>query len=938
MRPLKLSFTAFGSYLHSTSISFADLNTHHLFVISGPTGAGKSTLYDAITYALFGQGNGKGRIHDRIDLRNQMADNKTKTSVELEFEYKSKVYRVKREFNYHGDSDQCEFQWLQQGLWQDIVVENSRMTSYNKKIQEVLGITAEQFRQIVILPQGEYEEFLTSDSNDKMGVLRSIFATDRLNLVVDDLRQHVKQLNEQIKQYQHAKDTILALWRTNFGNKPHTATHQVLLHGRPLDEQLLTAVQSDLQQFHADQSHIDNDLRTIEEQIKQWTQDIQRYALQNQHMKEYQQASTRFMELQVQAPHMEQLSVQIQLTQAVRPLLSQEQALSSQQSLRSSNEHKLQEAKGLLLEVEKRYLENEKLQREVEQWDAENRDNVAAQFILDQHQESIGHMEKLEIDMKGLTSRITQAEQEEKQMNVELNEMEHKREIFTQEQQSAQQHMQVVLYILRKLQATYSRKLDALQHNFTQSQEDKELIRTIYDEFITSYQQDLHQLQLFGQWDQDQIQSKVHELMQQSNQEGKNISDTPLSQQLLILQDSIETVSKQLQEVKEDIIMNRNQMMIKQEQYQQHITKLTELLESSQPTVALYQQKQRNLTQRITSITNQIQILNKQIELQTLGFEKQKNTVQILQNQSEEMTKQVKWEQDQFDLQLSQSVFIDKDAYLDARNNLPQLDHSVNTLATFNADRDLTAETMSTLSKVLNGQLQMIDLEPLQKQLEEQQLIQRDASISLGSLREMIQNVTTQYIQFQDNVAQSIEQDQQLIPAQELLDVLRGGTRQISFENHMLTYHFKEILGFANQRLMHMVNNRYELKLKDELGKNTEALDLYVFDHQTGQTRPVQTLSGGEKFMASLALGLGAADSIQSNRGGVEMNMMFIDEGFGTLDVDRLEDAIRVLHEISTDRLVGVISHRSELKDQIAARIEVTNRDGISSLIVQVHD
>ncbi len=918
MRPLVLTFEAFGSYLNRTSIDFQKLNEHSLFVISGQTGAGKSTIYDAITYALYGEGNGKGR-KDRLDLRNQMAERTKKTNVEFQFELKGKTYRIFREYGHTG-TDSCAFEVQVGGQWQAVPVENQRMTAYNKKIEEVLGISADQFKQIVILPQGEYEEFLTSDSKGKMKILRSIFETDKIVRVLDLLKEQVRMMEQEIKQFMMAKKTIQSQWQTKFANEFTSKTHHVLLAEHVIDEELLDAIGQDTQVYRQQKDAKQQLFERLKEEVEQLDKQLQAQILHNQHVESYHQHATHFAKLEEEKGEIEQLSESLIRAQEARFLTPLEMTMNS------SDKQLIEHQKTLVNE-----------RKELDDIQAKSAETQACVKRTDALREQLGVLQRRQLDFEQQADIVNQLENDERDiaelvreipiLNANIPKLQTVKEQAVLTLQAAQQNRSVIRYVLQKMLDVEKRQTKRISSLAVTEASAVETATEVYKEWLASYREDLATFHLPGAWSNEDIHKYLHSMDDQDDTQSKNGQISELEKQIKHANQEIERITQ---------ICNAKQTELdsKRMAYHRSIQVLSSLLDSDQPTLLIYHEKKTSLKTKIEQMVAEMKANEDAIQQWHVNMEKQKATVASVEKQSNTFQLALQEATSVFEKDLDKSTFQSLDDYLIAKTMVPSIDTWVSQITKYNTQWVQTAETLTNLREVLKEQFEQFDTDNISVNLDRCRTLQHELATEVGSIQEIITQLVDSKAQYESNVTQSKTQEQRLIPAKELKEVLEGGTRQISFENHILMYHFKEILRFANQRLLRMVHNRYQLTLNDDVSKNTEALDLFVFDNQTGQTRPVHTLSGGEKFMASLALGLGATDSIHATRGGIEMNMMFIDEGFGTLDESKLEEAVRVLLEISKGRVIGVISHRSELKEQMPAMIEVMNRDGISSLCV----
>src|SRR5690625_1449014 len=246
MKPIRLSLTAFGPYKDTEVIDFTKLTDHHLFVISGATGAGKTTIFDGIAFALYGSASGEDRENITM-LRSHFAEDNVHTAVELLFELKGRTYRVLRQLGHQkkGNKSKTGEKYELYEIIEDSevpCVERQMVSEINAKIEEIIGLTQDQFKQIVMLPQGEFRKLLTSETENKEAILRRLFKTERyqqMNSLLKERRDKVEQL---FRQERHLLDQYINNIMTSFEQREANPLFQLLKMDNFLPSQVVTAL------------------------------------------------------------------------------------------------------------------------------------------------------------------------------------------------------------------------------------------------------------------------------------------------------------------------------------------------------------------------------------------------------------------------------------------------------------------------------------------------------------------------------------------------------------------------------------------------------------------------------------------------------------------------------------------------------------------------
>jgi exonuclease SbcC len=1008
MKPLNLTLQAFGPFANREHIDFTQLGSNPLFLINGPTGAGKSSILDAICFALYGQTTGAER--DPTQMRCDHADPSLLTEVILEFQLGETGYRVRRipaqerpKARGEGTTNQiAEAQlWQLDGSEEGILLVARNVSDATDEIRRRIGLDVEQFRQVMVLPQGKFRDLLMADSKEREKIFGQLFQThlykrieDQLKVQAAGIKQAVEDHHNQVKGLlqgveAHADadidEELVRLepeMKTATQNKEQA--HQAQLQAAKVKEQglllkqrfdTLTSKQEELNQKIALQPQI---------QVQQVKLD---YALSAQKIqplyRSYQEKSAALQKLLSQMGNSEKV-----LEQATKD--------------KNVAEQQLQAAKTAFAEVEK--LNQQKA--ELEQHKARVAELVQAQMALtkaeNQHKTSQDNMNKqvqvresLSAELKNNTAQIDKIAQaleglapkqieleayrvqfeqrklleQKRRKQTELQRTENQLLTAFQEKQSefeaaqkiARQtelawHTSQASLLAKELQADQpcpvcgskehpapayavndAELVTKQQVETARAQED--LARKAMDIAKDNY--DTAHLQTMG------ISSEVNQLLEQladlAQQESNEVEQSYQAQKTEVeglLQQQIQ--QKQLTEKNADLNNQLAELAVAIAAIEKQLQSDNDLLITTRANVAQLEKQvpeayrdARTLNKTINDIAARIKILTDAVANAQTDFTDKssqlastQSNLKTLGQQHDNANQDLKHAEAAWNQALNDSPF----ATLEAFNSALLSDEDQQTL------KSQIDTYQSELAK-LNGAVEQLktelasqtipNLEKLDLALTDKINVFNDYDATWRKLQErhnQLQGVKAKLTKAHEKNAE-LEAQYRIYGT--LSDVANGQTgNRISLQRFVLSVLLDDVLIQASQRLHLMSNGRYQLVRKEDRSKGNKAsgLDLEVEDGYTGKNRPVATLSGGESFMAALSLALGLSDVVQSYAGGIKLDTLFIDEGFGSLDPEALDLAIRTLIDLqASGRMIGIISHVSELKEQMALRIDVVS-------------
>ncbi|ERJ11224.1 Exonuclease SbcC protein [Haloplasma contractile SSD-17B] len=1041
MRPTKLTMSAFGPYKGVETIDFETINDQNIFLISGPTGAGKTTIFDAISYALYGGASGSNREHD--GFRSDFANENVLTYVEMEFLFRDEHYVIKRvpkqmKKKVRGDgyteqNSDAEL-WLPNGQKPITGVSN-----VNDKVQSMFGITYSQFKQIVMLPQGEFRKLLDSKSNEREEIFRKIFGTELYNLIQNNLNDRSRELRNKLET--NNQEIMINLKHTNHGNNERV---QALQNKANINqEELLEEVRFLMLDDLAERRILEDQIFRNGKKLDEINETIIKAQEIEGKIKKKKELETEVMTLKQNLETINALEQKVVLAEKALRIRPLEQHKEDAKESVNKLEHTLKQEKTALSELNSLLEEAKAKLKEAEELEPRQRElnktipmlnQMTAKFkVLDELMATIetleGSFKTIDADYTELTETIqtTKTKQEDYLQQLEAFEQVDEQLIrYTNERNAlygvherlkklvkAHDLHSKLTFKHKKLKDTYelllaefkeqNQQYEASEEQFKRGQagilaetletgspcpvcgshehpnraekpdtvpsEDelkqlKELVEARRSERDASYEQ-VHGTNIQLKEKEELINSLITELKQENELEKVGLESDEFGK---IVQEQSTHYEKMLQDLhvkiedcdkkkikKESIKRELNdvkgllrELEIKQKEKEQQRNKINEELKSEQTrykqiksdlpdkyeTLQILEGEIKALTDELTALEAKREDANEIYQNLTVSVSSKQSIVQEKERNLSEARREFEKRTQTFESEIEASSFETIESYKTAMLN----DEVIKTYKQDIKDYYETKRSKEDYLKQLRTELkdhQSSDIEVLKQtkttlEDEKQTLTKQEKTIhtrietNTGVIKSVEQLLDTK---------KEIDQSYSLIS--ELATLANGKNRErLTFERYVLAAYFDEIIHAANIRLAKMTASRYVLKRIEERGKGNaqQGLDLEVLDNYTGKTRPVKTLSGGESFKASLSLALGLADIVQSYAGGISLDTIFIDEGFGSLDPESLDQAIGTLVSLEqSGRLVGVISHVSELKERINAKLLIRREQDGSS-------
>lgn len=943
MRPKLLTMSAFGSYGGITQIDF-ECAGNGLFLITGDTGAGKTTIFDAITFALYGAASGAGR--DGTMLRSQYAPESAETWVELVFEDKGLEYRIRRSPSYIRLSKRKN----KDGEYTAATVTakaslflpsgseiSGRIRDIDEKIREIVGVDRDQFSQIAMIAQGEYIRLLHASSKERKEIFSRIFHTGVYGRIQQKLKEADKELGGKLDENKTKCEEVIrqvAIPKINGDFEEETCDKDnVSLEEKwnPLKEQYLTR-EVELIEFLQKLTEISGSLEEKTGQLEEKTigklSDLQgRLEL----MKKYNHALEEKRRYEAGKVIAEKIQKEKSEAYDKRKPVLEEQI------------RQMKDAIPL-------YTKHDEIRLEYKTWEnklahlKKNLDKMQGELETCRTQDEIlRKKEKEAVEARAVlaeTKTRCQLMRQRQTALLELSESCKSEKKWTKSLFFQQEKLRETVKIYKEAELSYqdascrflAMQAGILAEGLKDGKPCPVCGSTIHpnpcrmdDDPVR--EEDVEKLKDKRDY-ADKMQRKAAEVCQESK-----ICLEHEKERRIKMQKELELGDCQSIDLGDEIHDLADKIMKCQEEEKVYSKRLASKDE-------IHQKLESNETRK-NELENLIdkekeELKNGEIECRTRDKELEDLKEKLEWKDTEELKKELSNRNDELD-KLKQEVMLAERSVQEFRENcreisgiLSSIKEQMNALTDKNSTEELSIEELSTeeLSiEEIKQQIQCLEKKKIEvSKLHRQQIAVRTQNENAYSLLGM-------YFKEREKLSRSKQQISELYLT---ADGKLSGSARIDFQTYVQRQYFRKMINAANRRLRLMTNGTFELKCRElsDLGKQGEVgLDLDIYSFVTDRVRDVKTLSGGESFMAALAMALGMADVIQSAAGSVRIDAMFIDEGFGSLDEDSRTRAVRVLQKLTGGkRLIGIISHVTELKEEMSYKLVVKKENGGSSV------
>ena len=921
MKPLKLTMSAFGSYAGKNVIDFTG-QQQGIFLITGDTGAGKTTIFDAITYALYNQTSGGERNGNM--MRSQYAQPETETYVELEFLYRGQTYRVRRNPDYkitktlkNGKIREQKVPHSVELTLPDGTVFPEKKNATDAKIIEILGLTADQFSQIVMIAQGDFLKLLYTKSDERKMIFSKLFRTDIYWKIQENLRRKSMEMDERIQEndraFEQEKSRIIPL--------PESEE-------LPLDElveRLRERLKDALKEQNLRRANVEelnkkitkyeeiNKLFVSLEKIRQTGKELE--ARQAESKERRQQIENARKADKVLVAEQQNLRQQQEVEQSAQAIAKMGETLADDQEMFESLKTQLQEAEAKqkreaadiqkkMLALEQSFPSYEALQN------ARSEEQQAKKVWEDLGKTSEESFHKKEAGIAALKEQQKRQEQivEQTKKNWEQT------SLSASESAKHYEHM---------YEAFLKEQAGILAENLSAGCPCPVCGSTVHpdpaklsDHAVTELEVEQAKKTRAAAEEKRDLAYAAFEAEKTEKQKlaqavEKEEADFVLAQ----------TIAKQQRKEAEQnyVSLQKIAEQIREKLVYPSLAEAKKQYAAMQKALAAAEQEIERKRQKVSELAEAMNTLKGQ----KLAEEENQKTAKKLAAKTEK----------EYAKLLEKSGFVSEETYHLAI--LPE--RSRFKLEREEKEYESQCLRQQSEQKLLEKQVSgktYTDTTELNEQLKAEKQALKETEKTYMELHTAYENDRSVL----QNCAVYLEKGKKLESEDQVIKSLSktangrlSGSAKIDFETYIQRQYFKQIIHEANKRLLTMSNHQFILKLKEEANtgrKTNEGLDLSVYSLVTDSERDVKTLSGGESFLAALAMALGLSDIVERSAGAIHPDMMFIDEGFGSLDAQSRQQAIEVLGELAGDsRMVGIISHVTELKEQIDRKLVVSRTD-----------
>lgn len=880
MKPIQLVLSAFGPYVERTVIDFSALGEEGLFLIAGDTGAGKTTIFDAISFALYGEASGGKEKRKSKSFHSDYVSDQTETYVELTFRHRGETWWIRRNLEYQRPSkkkkDGMETTTRQaadaQMRNEDTGEEILRMDDVNRRVRELLGLTQDQFTQTVMIAQGDFLKILTASSDDRKKLFRDLFHT---NLYVD-LQSRLQEKNRACADEQKALEQVILSAEGKIDPEAEFAEREILLSycGQIQHTDALCALLARLiEQEKAAQEQARAQKKEAADQIGALIAAVTEGERVNRDFADWESKRARLAALTAGQGEIDAQRAALAAARRAQQLETDEALMRRTRRDMDAQRTALSEAQAALEQAEKALPEAETRMKEAESRGGEVHALLAQAKQMEDCLPVLGEVERL------------------------------KAALDTQKRE-----LQRLTADSSRAQAAYT----AAQNSYYLSQAG------------------LLARELKAGQPCPVCGSTAHPCPAQITPE------TVTRQALEQAAQRRETAEKAQSDAATRLAANRAALDEREDRLRALKIGADETRQRLAARIDAAHQAAADRQREIDAARSAYQALDKR---KTAA----QSAVDAAQKQLAALEKDLRAQTEAFEQKRAAHGFEDEASYRLAKRTNADIERLDREIRNYDEQkRTLTAQTRELEDK-LSGR-QKTDLTALQNR--------QAAALDRQAKAENAEKAMVRKLTLHESAEREIRQANAAIQKkrgkwqiiQELYTccagIAAGNPRaKLTFEAYVQQYYFRFVVAAANKRLTRLTDGMFTLRVMREAANRVSqsGLDLEVLDRSTGQARDVSTLSGGESFLASLALALGLSDAVQSQSGQIRMDAMFIDEGFGSLDENALRSSIDVLLELADGkRLIGIISHVQELEERIDKQIVVTKTPNGSTVRMNV--
>lgn len=919
MRPLKLKISAFGPYSGTTEFDFTKLGTGGLYLITGDTGAGKTTIFDAITYALYGETSGSNR--EVSMLRSKYADESTPTEVELTFSYRDKEYTLKRNPEYEKLKARGEGTTKQVANAEIIYPDGkviTRIKDVDNAVREIIGINKEQFCQIAMIAQGDFLKLLLASTKERIEIFRHIFKTELFGDLQERLKRESGKLSDECDTIKQSISQYIGGIVCNEDNTDYIEVSKAKNGSLPTEDVLIL-----LEKLIADDKKAEQDIAAQKEKLQKELDEIKAKINKAQDViaakADLEKNEAAFaLETEVQ----KELTAKFEAKKANQPKIKEfgEKIAAIKALLPDYDEF---ETKEKTFSLNKTFIENSnEVANEKENKIKAVSDEIAKISEERKTLEKAGEEKlKLETEKKELTdnadklgnlkTNITALEKSENDYSQALQEYNNK--------QSAFEKLDVEYKTLNK--AYLDAQAGILADTLKVDEPCPVCGSTSHPKIAVKPENAPTKEQL------EELQGKVDVANNAANSARTKAGNIKGA-----LDEKKESVLSEIKALLGDVAIVDAKSLI--------VVKLSDI-DAQTETLDKKISEAKAKIERAEEIDRILPEKNKELEAVREELSKSNDEIKSKASENASLEKRIGELKTKLTFATKEEA---QEKINEFAENAEQMSKDYESaLKALNDSKEKIASLKSAKEEIVKrlGDKTDVDLEAENEKLktleDRRETYDRDSK----TIHSRISANQTALDNIKSRSGDLIQAEKKYSWVKALSNTANGniaGKEKVMLETYIQMNYFDRIIARANTRLMIMTDGQYDLVRRKEAlnNKGQSGLDLNVIDHYNGSERSVKSLSGGESFKASLALALGLADEIQSSAGGIKLDTMFVDEGFGSLDEESLAAAMKALTSLADgNRLVGIISHVGELKQKIDKQI-IVKKDKVGGSYAEI--
>lgn len=1017
MKPLKITMSAFGPYAGEVTIDFEKYQ-NGLYIITGDTGAGKSTIFDAITFALYGEAATQRRENNM--LRSDFAKKDTKTFVELEFMYRGEVYKIKRNPRYKREGLKTEETPKAEIIYPDGSVKTG-VKEVTAAVTDILKIDCGQFTQIAMIAQGEFLKLLLAGTDERGKIFRKIFNTD----LYRRFQERAKSLaNDAKRDYEDVKSSIEREMKGVVSDNED----EWLLYDSTRTDEFINALSNLLDDSEKNKKSITSKEKRLKTKSQKLADEISLAENNNKLIESLEKEEESLKQLNADSEKVDNLRKDNDrldsINTDVMPVLTMlksyrenaeklEKSISSNKKILEENTEKCDTLKkiyedekakendrkalsekifGLENEI-KYYDEYESLEKEIKKnkkslkKDADELEKLNAMSAedkkkLEEEKNKLSELKSTEAELQKAKNLYEEKEKHNVKIqkvmldcdSLEKHRKKHNK--ISEEYIEAEKAYKECLETYNNGYSLFLREQAGILAESLKENEPCPVCGSVNHPCIAQKsdtapsETELDQMKKSSDMADSKCRKKADDASKEKNECEKleNSIKTALDDMNIEITDEIqnavnsaaEKIKNELSDAKEQL-ESAEKRNIERIECELNINTYTEKCTQTDEKIEDITSKINELKTIISSAESKIATLEKMInyknkseaEKNLSAFENQlddmKKSLEIAENNysecvkiidnakavikeneplAETENKRIKTQEEKLESEMKKYGISDE-------NTLDTISEDINNISSMRDEIKAYDEKLSACKERIKllkeniGKAEKVDVEKLKADKEETESVLEEVSEEKNKLTANIsinKRIMDETAKLKTKLDESEKRYSTYLNISQTANGELSKRQKIAFEQYIQSAYFRSILSEANKRFSYMTNGRFELVKHngDSNLKSHSGLDIDVLDNYTGKQRSVKSLSGGESFKASLCMALGLSEVIQRNAGGVKLESMFVDEGFGVLDNESLEQAIEVLNSLSeSDRMVGIISHISELKDRIDKKIVV---------------